>query len=60
MKLKCVAHDRRVMTVNGHFEHRTGDMSKCETDRAYLPLLGDPWMKTFFQISTSGYLVKIV
>jgi hypothetical protein len=38
MKLKCVQHDRRVLTVPGssNFLHRTGDMSKCESKTAVL------------------------
>lgn len=38
MKLKCDAHDRRVLTVpnSPSFLHRTGDMSKCDSKTASL------------------------
>lgn len=34
MKLKCDAHDRRVLVLDGKFAHRTGDMSKCDSKTA--------------------------
>lgn len=38
MKLKCVQHERRVLSVPGSnsFHHRTGDMSKCDSKTAVL------------------------
>ena len=38
MKLKCDKHARRVMSVPNSptFLHRTGDMSKCDSQRASL------------------------
>jgi hypothetical protein len=38
MKLKCDKHKRRVLSVptSRHFLHRTGDMSKCDSQRASL------------------------
>lgn len=38
MKLKCTFHNRRVMSVSNsrNFLHRTGDQSKCESNRAVL------------------------
>lgn len=38
MKLKCVQHDRRVLTVPGSdkFLHRNGDMSTCDGKTAVL------------------------
>lgn len=38
MKLKCDRHGRRVMSLpnSSSFHHRTGDMSKCDSQRASL------------------------
>lgn len=38
MKLKCVQHNRRVLTVpnSTSFLHRTGDLSKCDSKTAVL------------------------
>jgi hypothetical protein len=38
VKLKCVQHDRRVLTIPGgkKFLHRTGDLSKCDSKTAVL------------------------
>ncbi len=38
MKLKCDKHNRRVLSVpnSRHFLHRTGDQSKCDSQRASL------------------------
>jgi hypothetical protein len=34
MKLKCDTHNRRVLTLNNKFAHRTGDLSKCDSPTA--------------------------
>lgn len=38
MKLKCDKHGRRVMSLSNSasFHHRTGDLSKCDSQRASL------------------------
>lgn len=38
MKLKCDRHGRRVLSLpnSSSFHHRTGDMSKCDSQRASL------------------------
>lgn len=38
MKLKCDKHNRRVLSVSNSpsFFHRTGDLSKCDSQRASL------------------------
>jgi hypothetical protein len=34
VKLKCDTHNRRVLTLNNKFAHRTGDLSKCDSPTA--------------------------
>lgn len=38
MKLKCVEHGRRVVTISDHFVHRCGDGSRCNS---YLAKIGN-------------------